>query len=241
MQPRIIVRHPKIFSTPKAFAEAFGVKTRSAERERASDWNRDFFMGGYPSPHLVRNAPDYYPALAAFFSANKRDQRVFLGRMGLPTPVVGQPPYVVRPLRHQGGEGWRITQDRRDFNPEREYIASVFPKTNEYRLVYVHGTLQLMLTKIRANPEVRLGTDVPWNHGNTQFQTIPIETSNLLTHTDCLQRLLNNRIIREAHYVGVDVLYNRRSRDWVICEFNSSPALQIPENREKIVNFLRSL
>lgn len=245
MEPRYIIRHPHILTSPKELAHALGKRTRVARPGHEAWFGRDFFMH-YPSPNVVRGNVQEYQPLWEFFDANKRDQRRILARQGLPVPteagVQGSaPPYVVRPLRHQGGHGWRITDQSTDYHPAREYITSLFPKTHEYRLIFVLGKPIIFLKKVSAGDR-RLRADEPWNHGNTNFSTIPAADwprSNLRTSTNCFDALVGNPVLQHAHYVGVDILYHGPSHVWTVCEFNSCPALTIPENRLAVVDAIR--
>ncbi|SHH47605.1 hypothetical protein SAMN05444169_7641 [Bradyrhizobium erythrophlei] len=199
-----------------------------------------------------------YEQLYRFFSQSKAGQRVLLRQSGLPIPdttssqIVAsnwlvqrneqtgrfqahQPnSFIVRPLRHSGGSGFRLTSDPTDFIAGQEYVQRLFPKTREYRLIYVKGQLAVTLRK-----KVREGTraDQPWNHAvGATFQTVNDLPSCKLTGTDIFTRLSTQPIIQHAHLVAVDVLYARGK--YVICEFNSCPGLSIESNLMRIVNVL---
>lgn len=239
MTPKFIVRHPDILTSPKELAHELGIKTRKARPGKEVRWGRDFFMH-YPSANVVKGRLESYLPLWDFFSANKRDQRRALARHGLPVPA--EVPngalathVVIRPLRHSHGHGWLVQDHRAVYNSTTHYASELFPKTNEYRLIYVLGKPIIFLRKAPTRDNLR--PDEPWNHGNTTFETIPEEDwarSNLRVHTNAFTVLGECSILRDAHYVGVDILYNRRTHEWVVCEFNVCPALTIEGNRRRV-------
>lgn len=249
---RFVIRHPHILTTPRNVAHELGTRARIALRHREARFggrNPDFFMH-YPDPAIVHTPAgeqDFhkYLELYDFFSSNKYQQRMELAGYGLPVPLpgVGRPGtrYVIRPLHHQGGNGWRVTDDPTSYNPHREYLSQLFPKTHEYRIIYVKGKPIIFLKKVKNDPALQ--ADQPWNHGNTHFSTIDKErwaTSNLASFTRCFQLLDECSIIRNADYVGVDVLYNRNSHEWCVCEFNSCPALTIEDNIKSVAEAIRN-
>jgi hypothetical protein len=205
-----------------------------------------------------------YERLYRFFSQTKAGQRTLLRASGIPVPDTttrqdvaaswlvprteepsldnprGQregaetPTFIVRPLRHAGGIGFRLTKTPTDFIPGQEYVQRLFPKTREYRLIYVKGTFLVTLRK-----KVPEGTprDQPWNHSaGAVFKTINPETCKL-ADTDCLSRLSANPIIKSAHIVAVDVLWNLSG--YVVAEFNSCPGLSIETNLSRIAQHVQ--
>lgn len=247
---RFVIRHPNILTTPRNVAHELEIRTRVARLHREARFGGqrpDFFMH-YPPPNLVHTPAGGLPsymALYEFFSGTKLQQRMELEHVGLPIPsrLVGRPGtrYVVRPRRHQGGSGWRITEVPTDFQPMREYISQLFPKTHEYRIIYVKGKPVIFLKKVKNDRNLQ--ADQPWNHGNTYFSTIAKErwlTSNLAVHTRCFQLLDECYVLRNADYVGVDILYNRETHDWCVCEFNSCPALTIEDNIKTVADAIKA-
>ena len=249
---RFVIRHPHILTTPRNVAHELGIRTRIARQYHEARWggvNPDFFMH-YPPPAIVQTRRDRtlneYMGLFDFFSSNKRDQRRGIARHGLPVPtetnfVIGHDKMVVRPLRHQGGAGWRISDHPNDYDPRTHYGAKLFPKTHEYRIIYVKGKPIIFLKKVKNDRNLQ--ADQPWNHGNTHFSTVDRvdwPRSNLAVHTRCFQLLDECSIIRNADYVGVDVLYNRNSHDWCVCEFNSCPGLTIEDNIKEVARAIQA-
>lgn len=244
MQPRFVIRPPSILTTPRELAHALGTRTREARAGHPAIWGRDFFCF-YPEPRYVnigqgQSVADYM-RLWDFFSGDKYQQRNRLRRQGVPVPRDAMTDrdilhMVVRPLRHHGGSGWRSGTGL-VYDPTTHYGSELFPKTHEYRLIYVYGQPVIMLKKLRVGEE-RLQPDQPWNHGNTTFTTIPKEkwaTSNLGSRTVAFDVLAADPIIMASSIVGVDILFNRRNHQYVVCEFNSCPGVTIPENRASIV------
>lgn len=224
---------------------------------------RDFLLV-YPDPEYMERmdgaSTETYHQLYRFFSRNKCEQRILLRSYGLPVPdtaarkstaaswnngdgrddrsdaEVVLSSFIVRPLRHAGGIGFRLTSDPTDFIEGQEYVQRLYPKTREYRLLYVRGELVSCLRKT-----VQEGTrsDAPWNHSvGATFKTINDIANCKLAATDCLYLLKQNPIIRTAHLVAVDVLYAKGT--YVICEFNSCPGLTIENNLQKVVQHVQS-
>jgi hypothetical protein len=203
-----------------------------------------------------------YHQLYRFFSRNKCEQRTLLKSAGLPIPdttgrrvtaalwgagheetttnstdesLQNRTTFIVRPLRHHGGIGFRLTQDATDFIEGEEYVQKLFPKTREYRLIYCYGELLSVLRKKAPGTSA----DQPWNHlSGAHFQTINDIPNCKLSSTDCFDKLKQNHIIKTAHLVAVDVLYAKRK--YVICEFNSCPGLTIENNLQKVVQHVQA-
>jgi hypothetical protein len=241
---RYIVRPVSIRRTPTLLARALSTQTRRYPGRTRFDWRQDLFLV-YPPPPQVANSDDTYLELWGYFSSDKYNQKRMLADKGIPVPehyqirpepIEGQ--WIVRPLRHYGGHNYRVTEDVTDFIPGIEYIQRVFPKTAEYRAVYVRGALTLLLKKRNFGG---VPPELPWNHTNgSSFYTIqhPEETK-LATRTDCLAVLPGLPIIRCAHVVAVDILYHD-ILGYVIAEVNTCPGITIPSNLERVCNVLRS-
>src|SRR5882672_9687632 len=217
---RRIIRHPKILTTPRLLAQALNVPLRrSPGNLRPVSLRTDFLMTAPPLDAISPLERLAYQPCFNFWASTKKHQRLSITQAGLNTPAMNEAPYVVRPLRHQGGNGFRVTQEPGDFNPATEYICSLFKKDTEYRIIYVYGKPVLLL---RKQPNEGVGFDAPWNFGNSHFVTVDdVPRSNLRTHTDIYDKLAQHDVIRDSHYVGVDVLYRTKSREYVVCEYNS--------------------
>lgn len=250
---RYIVRPSHIHRTPAALARILGVPTRRypSSRPQLYNFDRSLFTI-YPHPqNVITSDTTSYHQLHQFFSANKVLQRLTIQAHELPIPPTFASPnhpyltsttatqFVVRPLRHFGGRGYRITTDPTDFTNGREYISELFRKTHEYRIVCVFGNPLITLRK-RVPPHLR--PEQPWNHTHgSYFQTIQdVSRCNLATYTDVYDRLRRNPIIQHAHIVGVDVLFNINDRRYVITEFNACPALAIDNNLQKVADHVLS-
>lgn len=191
------------------------------------------------------NPSDTYRSLYSFFSANKPTQREFIAGLGISVPEsyqhseslhdVRPGSWIVRPLRHSGGRGYRLTESVTDFTEGQEYIQRVYPKDREYRLIYVYG--QHLITLRKKVPE---GTpqDQPWNHSaGAFFQTINHWENCRLAGTDILARLQSLPIITHAHIVAVDVMWSN-SLGYSVCELNACPGLTIDNNLRKVANYV---
>lgn len=262
---RYVVRPKRFITTPRLLKTALGAqRTQRINDEgitrRRLDWNQDFFIG-YPEPGWVANAPDCYTELYNLYRMNKYDQRKWLDRAGLPVPktigrngdndfgVSPQPSsirdFVVRPLRHFAGQGYRITDDPYDFTPRTHYSSEVFPKAWEYRIVLHKG--RTILTLLKRQPE---GTDPnqPWNHSSGAiFQTVRNEDNNRLRWVGVREKCAEIEAFQHADFLGIDVLVGDRHAlglrrtPYAICEVNFAPALVIPDNVEVFANAVASV
>jgi hypothetical protein len=245
---RHILRPEYIHKTPALLAEDLDVSTRRwPGTTTIPDFSRDLFMI-YPAATEVANGGRNYPALREFFASNKAVQRQKIIAMGLPAPAVylsnqvipwGTPgPFVVRPLTHMKGEEFRVVSDPRGI-PQDHYLSPIYAKEREYRLLYVKGELILMWQKDPGRKQ----PDQAWS--NVDFLTIERKgDSFLFSRTDARARLAACPIIRNAHIVGVDVMYRStgaHTGDWSVVEFNTCPSLtHSAENRREVCEFIRN-
>ncbi len=250
---RFIVRPKGILGTPRALAGELNCRLRYYPNPRRAnrlyDLRRDFLMTPVNPEHLVAYTEDYID-YHMFMTRNKYGQRRLLEAGGIPIPrTYGAPPeawgaafdpgvrYVVRPLRHSGGRGYRVTEDPADFRPGQEYLTEVYPKRREYRVIFVLGQPAVYL---RKKPNDGVSEDQPWGHTNSTFQTINDWASCRLSNTDCVARLAAFPVVKGAHIIAADILYNRKHKpQYVICELNNCPALTIDENRARIAEIIR--
>lgn len=200
---------------------------------------------------------DSYTTVRAFASATKPAQRSLLRANGFPTPFTASSheelergglrtdqtepescAYIVRPLRHSQGRGWRLTNNPSDFQEGREYVQEVYPKNYEYRILAVRGTP--LVTLLKRRPE-HLTQDQPWNHANgSTFVTVTDENNNRLRHTNVYQLIEQSQLFKGIDLCGIDVMYSRRN-DYAIAEVNLCPSLEIESNLQRISNHVLSL
>jgi glutathione synthase/RimK-type ligase-like ATP-grasp enzyme len=149
-----------------------------------------------------------------------------------------QPKYIVRPLRHSGGQGYRLTDNPSDYEEGREYIQEVYPKNHEYRIIVVRG--KPLFTLYKRRPET-LTYEQPWNHANgSSFVTVNNPDNNRLRHTDVYERINNaSGLLNNLDLVGIDVMYARRG-EYVITEFNLCPAITLEHNLQKVAEHVNS-
>jgi hypothetical protein len=248
-----VVRPQAILGTPRALAADLGGNWRSrfypnpAYPSRVFDYNRDFLMTPVP-PANVRNAPPEYIDTFNFATRNKYGQRRLLQAAGIPVPAVADShdgarslagtQFVARPLRHSRGAGYRVTSDRSGFTPGEEYLSEFYPKRREYRIIFVKGE---PLIYLRKKPNEGVDASQPWGHVNSRFQTINDVPGSRIGRTDAASRLSGYSVIRGAHIAAVDILYNDRERQpWVALEVNFCPALDIDNNRARVVEYILS-
>src|SRR3990167_5208066 len=231
-----VIRPPSIHRTPRRLAQALGVRTmKYPSRDPERNWPVLGLYLTYPTPE-ERNIEDdgEYESCYHFFSMPKPEQRRQLERADIPVPVTLTERYIaaywprgrwiVRPIRHQQGRHYRVTDDPVDFHEGREYISEVFPKEREYRIIYVLGNPLIIL---RKKPGPDCGPEDAWNHTNgSYFQTL--REPGKLHRTDIFEKLQGFPVIQNAQLVGVDVLW--RNGEYRVLEFNSCPSLSIDDN-----------
>lgn len=145
--------------------------------------------------------------------------------------------YIVRPLRHSGGQGWRLTDSPSDFREGREYIQEVYPKDHEYRIIAIRG--EPLITLYKRRPE-HLSFDQPWNHTNgSSFVTVHNPDNNRLRHTDIYTRIAATDLFKSLDLIGLDIMLSRRNH-YVITELNLCPAITIPDNLQRIKDHVLS-
>lgn len=247
---RYVVRYKSVRRSPALLAEALGVQTRRypGRLMKAPSYNRDLLFV-YPRPEELletgSTTREIVHQLHGFFNCNKYSQRRYLQATGIPIPwtagnlsetstAPSNTSFVVRPLRHSQSQNFRVTTSVQDFSPGQEYISSLFPKTREYRILYVLGKPLIIL---RKKPNEGVGPEEAWGHVNSHFQTIQDVPNCKLSGTDIFSRLGQCPIVQNAHILGVDVLWNRHG--YVVLEFNSSPALTIENNISKVAEFIK--
>lgn len=248
MTIRYIIRPSSISKTPRILRTALNaVRTqRYPSRNNDYDWSTDFFLS-YPHPSVVRNTDDAYRKIYSFSSATKPEQRTILGNLGFRVPWTstrsdvpvgtGVSSFIVRPLRHSGGQGYRLTQDPTDFIPGSEYIQEVYAKEFEYRVISSFG--EPLITLRKCNPN-NIAPELPWNHTNgTYFQTIsdPFRTCRL-ANTEIYDLIRSCDLLKKIHLAGIDVMY-KSPADYAVCEVNLCPGLTIPENIRKVAEHVR--
>jgi hypothetical protein len=141
--------------------------------------------------------------------------------------------FVVRPLRHRSGIGYRVTFDPNDFEEGREYISRLYPKRHEYRVIFCFGTP--LITLLKRVPE-GIDPNGPWNHANgSTFITVNNPDNNRLRHTDCIERLSAFSVVKNAHLVAADIMLGD-NHDYVVSELNFCPALTIENNLRKVAS-----
>lgn len=241
-----IIRPQGIHYTPRNIARALNWETRYYPNPRLRpDYTSDFLMVAV-DPRCLRNSPPEYTDVFEFASANKLGQRQRLHRLGLAIPATtgrhNQLPaggrYVVRPLRHSRGVGYRVTESPNDFQEGVEYISALFKKKREYRVIFVFGKPLILLRK-KPNEGVRY--DQAWGHELSTFKTVNDWAASPLSGTDCLQRLTDCPIIKHSHIIAADILFNNAlQQPWVVLEFNFCPGVTIDNNLQTVVEAIRA-
>lgn len=214
------------------------------------------------NPQSQHNVPvgrwvEDYRLCSQFSRGSKPVQRLDLTREGLSCPPTATDHYdaqrlayyardsgypsrsfIVRPLRHRAGQGWRLTENPTDFIEGEEYIQSVYPKNHEYRVIAIRGVPIITLLKRVPSETPRT---LPWNHScGSTFVTVTDPSNDRLRHTDVYDRIRSSNLFRHLDLIGLDVMY-RRGNEYAVSEVNLCPALQITSNLEKVVRYVHSL
>ncbi len=245
-----IVRPRHIRGTPRRLAELLNTSTKAYPSARNTyDAEEDIFTI-YPDPAQVRNRGSRYDLCYGFFSGNKFQQRQALRGWGAPTPETfrtheeaagsRQGQFVVRPFRHSGGSHYRVTDNPRDFIEGSEYISAVFPKTREYRWIFVRGQPAVFLRK-KPDEGIQIpGVAEPWNHTRGMFfRTVAQPNNSRLPQAAVLAALGQCPVVQAADLIGIDILFNQRDNSWVVCEINACPGISIEENLSRIADIFR--
>lgn len=206
----------------------------------ALDYRQDVFLA-YPPidryPNRIANVPASYGFLSRFYTSDKHTQRSLIRQTSsLRTPEsYASTHFIVRPLRHFGGFGYRITDDPADYNPATEYIAPAFAKKREYRSIFVMGTPLILL---RKKPGPDAGPFDAWNHTTGSFfQTVNDVSASPLSSTSFFADASSFVCLRDTHLIAVDVLLGD-DHTYAVTELNFSPALSIESNLERIAHAL---
>ena len=203
---------------------------RNRPRRGWLNWNTDLFLSFPSHPRtVVRNTPEQYDRMVAFFRANKLGQWRRLDEF-FDTPQLAGPPYVVRPLRHFGGAGFEMSETLPP--PERSathYWRSLWKRNREYRLIYCHGKLVLTLLK-RVNDDTP--QNVAWNHGVSHFVTVTDPLNDRIKNTTFFDDVKPFLEEYPFHFIAFDLLY--RKKKYAVVEVNFSPGVTIPANQLKI-------
>lgn len=246
-----VVRPRAIRRSPRRLALDLGCQTRRYPNLQpvVFDYRRDFLTVPVYPPSIVNFPPEYLQVMA-FARKNKYDQRRSLTDAQIPAPSAAKDyitaatltgdRFVVRPLRHSRGLGYRVVSDRLDFVERREYISDLYPKRREYRVIFVFGK---PLIYMRKKPNEGVQTDAPWGHLNARFQTINDVAGCRLAATDCVPRLSELPVVRAAHIIAADIVFAgsaNPSMPYAVLELNFCPGLEIDSNRVKVVEAIRT-
>lgn len=236
---RFIVRPPTIRRTPKRLSRLLGARrTAPSNGPTRFDWSQDLFLA-YPRPDRVLNADAAYIAAHNFFVSNKRDQRLLMDEMGIPTvPLVSSnllsyPEVVIRPLFHRAGQDYQIASgDDVQLDPTKEYASELIKKTKEFRVIYYKG--KHVSTYLKTNPN-NISYTEPWTfEKGCIFHTITQPVNDVLANINFYPYLENSEIIKSAHVAAVDVLYRGDDKKAFVCETNLCPGLSISRTLDRI-------
>lgn len=195
-----------------------------------ADWSRDVLLA---YPDRCQNAPEVYPKLVEFYRGNKFQQWQVC-KDYFECPKIDKPPYVVRPLRHEGGIGFEVTDTLPpEARSKTHYWRSLWERSCEYRVFFVYG--KPVLTLLKKVPE---GTaqNIPWNAGVSSFVTVHDHDNDRLRHSKFYEKADAFFKALPFHLCAVDVLY-RKHRHRVV-EVNFSPGVLIDANLQTLTTAL---
>lgn len=201
---------------------------------KALNWATDLFLSFPTRARVITTDPVAYQRMSNFFRMNKAGQWRVLDKY-FDTPQIGEPPYVVRPLRHSGGAGFEVVDTLPDQSRSAtHYWRSLWKRNREYRLIYCHGKLTLTLLK-----RVNEGTpqNVAWNHGVSSFVTVRDPANDRMKHTTFFTDVQEFLKDYPYHFIAFDILY--RKKTYAVVEVNFSPGMTIPENQNAIAAALQ--
>lgn len=245
---RYVVRPKRVKPTASNICRVLGATqtllynpaNRYFTRRAPVSYTRDFLMC-LPDREFVSDIPDTetYDKALRFYKANKKGQRNILREFNVKTPedyADDAEEFVVRPFRHMCGRNFRITQDANDYDPSSEYISPLFPKTKEYRIIFVYG--EPVITLLKKVPD-ETPSNVPWNHAaGSAFLTVnnPVNNKVAERHPDFYDNFKETPVCKASHFLGVDVMLTRNS--YAVCEVNFAPALTLENNLETFKQFV---
>lgn len=224
---------------------------------RSPIWGHDIFLQ-YPPSIYVEEADDSYQAIRTFYASNKAKQRVMLHEYGFSVPETisssgGTPPmqfggndaFVVRPLRHTQGRGYRLSENPEQYDPQSEYLSRIFPKAWEYRVLISKGVPLVTLIKqhVSATPENRfpVSNTLPWNRrAGFRFVTVRNQENNRLRWTNLFDVIETIPMLKKVALVALDVMVGDRRAlglrrtPYAVSELNFAPLITLPANLEKV-------
>lgn len=211
------------------------VRWDSPARTASYNWEKDLFLA-YPDEAHISNAPKNYQKLVDFYRGNKYQQWQECRRF-FKTPEFEEPPYVRRPLRHEGGVGFVIDRRPKAQLPgdhdSQYYWRSLFERSSEYRVFFTFG--RKVLTLLKRVPE-STSQEIAWNHGVSSFVTVHDDSNDRLRHSKFYAKAVDFFKEYPFHLCAVDVLYNRERHR--VVEVNFSPGVLIEDNLHTLVTAL---
>jgi len=128
-----------------------------------------------------------------------------------------------RPRFHRGGRNFHVCTTAEEYEEVRElcdYFTHFYPKTREFRAHVAHGKILVLLEKAPCegiawnhtlNEEA--WTVIPWNDYDTEICKLALQAADEI----------------EVDFCAVDILAypeDKRLHKQVVCELNSSPAVE---------------
>lgn len=165
---------------------------------------------------------------------------------------------LVRPIRHKQGVHYDVYENLdekgenlafakiRKETGKAAYVAQIFRKTDEFRVIYSYGERLCVLKKQPValceealNKDDRAKYYMPWNHTQgSEFQTVNNVKNDLLRFTSFYSKaspFLEKWCLESVPLLAFDVLVKRDSSPgkvvkYAVSEVNFAPSLTIPQN-----------
>ena len=234
---------PKFWVSGNKVATALGFTPIRIPPRRPSllpefDFHRDF-VASYDSRIVINGDQEIINQLRQYWVLNKPQQRRYLQSRGVKIPEdydAHEDKWVIRPNRHTKGQHFQVVTGYRDV-PSSHYIAPLFPKVSEWRMVFVKG--QRAYTMRKDLPIEGIPVDQPWNHANgSSFMTFRERTAPVELATSVLADLQQLPIIKDAHIMLADIMVDANN-NYAVCETGFLPGLSIAANVQTIANTWR--
>lgn len=248
----------------RRLAEALsGYEALTAERFREQTYDaRETAFLYYPPTKHVRNPWPGYAACRRYFWYHKRGQRNVIGQyFNIPRSAdEGEPPYIVRPLRHFGGRKFFVADSEEERRAaEREidggsYAMELIRRTREFRAFFVGGDhTTTMLKSLEeygyAEAENIPPTDddelqrQPWNRDQmgTRYLTITREVNDKLTGTSFYDDAEDFMSDYPFDVLAIDVAYNDNDDSYSVFETNFAPQCTVESTLNPMVEAINQL
>lgn len=222
------------------------------------DVSRQKFNGGtinaqetaflfYPPVKHVQNPWHGYGRCRRYFWFHKRGQRNVLSEyFSVPDGEDGDPPYIIRPVRHFGGREFHVAQNENEMRQARRsidgrsYVMSMYRRTREFRAFFVGDTNTTTMLKSLDDYSYDEEDNMPplddddlqaqpWNRDQmgTSYLTINREVNDKLDNTSFYQDAQEFLSDYPFDLIAIDAAYNDQENTYTVFETNFAPQCTI--------------